>query len=169
MKYIIVLIILISVNLSAQDFNELVKDPKSGKAILIGNCSVEAFQDTNFAWWWNSEYDMYKFHNNKVDSTKLADALVETSIEVVMGTWCSDSRREVPRLFKILDYLNFANNKIKIIAVDRSKKAEQIDLENLNIELVPTIILYKNEKEIGRIVEAPAKMTIEEDLMEFLK
>ncbi|MCB4234942.1 hypothetical protein LDL59_07065 [Kaistella anthropi] len=45
-------------------------------------------------------------------------------ITVVMGTWCEDSYREVPRLMKILESMNFPEQKLKIIAVNRKKKLQ---------------------------------------------
>ena len=40
-----------------------------------------------------------------------------------------------------------------MIAVDKNKKAGNINIKKYNIEKIPTIILYRNGKEIGRIVE----------------
>ena len=84
-----------------------------------------------------------------------------------MGTWCSDSRREVPRFYKILDSLNFPSAKVKLIMVDRKKEAAGIDISPFNIELVPTMIFYNDGLEDGRIIETP-KETLEKDLEEIL-
>jgi len=84
-----------------------------------------------------------------------------------MGTWCSDSRREVPRFYKILDSLNFPSAKVKLIMVDRKKEAAEVNIASLNIELVPTMIIYNDGLEIGRIVETP-KETLEKDLAAIL-
>ena len=69
----------------------------------------------------------------------------------------------MPRFLKILDYLNYPKDKIKIYAVDRSKKGLNNEIDSLNIQKVPTIIFYKNNKETGRIIEEP-KVTLEKDL-----
>jgi thiol-disulfide isomerase/thioredoxin len=82
-----------------------------------------------------------------------------------MGTWCSDSRREVPRFLKLLDVLNFNSSAgLKIICVDDNKKGKGDEVDGLNIELVPTFILSQKGKEIGRIIESP-KLTLEKDLL----
>jgi len=40
----------------------LLTDEKSGDPILIGICNREAFSDSNFAWWFNSEYKLFELH-----------------------------------------------------------------------------------------------------------
>ena len=84
-----------------------------------------------------------------------------------MGTWCSDSRREVPRFFKILDAVNYPSDKVAIICVDEDKKTRGNELTGLKIELVPTLIFYKNGNELGRIVESPND-TLEKDIIKIL-
>ena len=156
---IIYFLILFSVISVAQ--NKIIIDSKTSAPMLIGEINRQAFQDSVFSWWFNSEYLMYE-----VDSTSLksnADKLRNYDITLVLGTWCSDSRREVPRFFKILDYLNYQKDKIKIFAVDRSKKGLNNEVDSLNIQKVPTIIFYKNNKEFGRIIEEP-KVTLEKDM-----
>jgi thiol-disulfide isomerase/thioredoxin len=85
-----------------------------------------------------------------------------------MGSWCSDSRREVPRFYKILDRLKFDQNKLTLFCVDRSKKDSADDTSKLNIESVPTFIFYRKEKEIGRIIESP-KETLEKDIQKIVE
>ncbi len=146
----------------AQDNNKLVTDEKSGKPMLIGLCDRTAFADTSFAWWFNSEFENYS-----VDSASLKDVsakLNDVKITLVLGTWCSDSRREVPRFLKILDLLPFDLKNLNMICVDRSKTAPDCGVEKLDIKFVPTFIFYKNDVEIGRVVEAP-KESLEKDFV----
>ena len=84
-----------------------------------------------------------------------------------MGTWCSDSQREVPRFFKILDQLAFNFNNITLIGVNRAKQADNTEVNELNIELVPTIIFFIDGKEIGRIIESPEE-NLEKDMVKIL-
>ena len=57
-------LILFSVTTAAQ--NKKIKDTKTSAPMLIGEINRQAFQDSVFSWWFNSEYQMYE-----VDSTSL--------------------------------------------------------------------------------------------------
>ncbi len=143
----------------------LVKDVLTQEPMLLGYCTREAFKDTSFSWWWNSLYDMYEV--DSVTTQKMAGKLDSVDITVVMGTWCSDSRREVPRFFKILDSIKYPQNKITIITVGRNLKGMSDETDSLDIERIPTIIFYKDGKELGRIVESP-KVSLEKDMLKIL-
>lgn len=84
---------------------------------------------------------------------------------IVFGTWCSDSRREMPRFFKIIDSLHVPEERVQLYGVDRSKQYPEGIPQQYNIKKVPTIIVLDNGTEVGRIVESP-KTTIEQDLFE---
>lgn len=79
-------------------------------------------------------------------------------VDVFFGTWCHDSQREVPKLLKILSY----NQKVayKLIALDYQKTEPSGLAAQKAIEFTPTIILYKNNKELGRIIERPRNSLI---------
>ncbi len=151
--------------LLAQDTNKAIVDSESGKPMLVGPCTREAFSDTSYSWWFDSGYNMYKPDSATVNGIK--ENLDSVTVTIVMGTWCSDSREQVPNFFKIMDEANYPENKITMICVDRDKKSTS-DIDSLNIELVPTFIFYKNGKELGRIEESP-KQTLEEDMYAILK
>jgi hypothetical protein len=88
----------------------------------------------------------------------------DINVTLIMGTWCDDSKEQVPRFYKILDMLQFDYSKLSLICVDRKKSAPDIDLAGMNIKLVPTFIFYRNYKEIGRITETPAR-SLEKDML----
>jgi thiol-disulfide isomerase/thioredoxin len=133
--------------------------------MLLGYCDRQAFQDTSFSWWFNSVYDMYEFDSTTALGFK--DKLSNIKITVVMGTWCSDSRRVVPKFLRVLDFLNYPKDSVSILTVGRNKKGRGNETDNMKIDLVPTIIFYRNNMEIGRIVESP-KETIEKDITKIL-
>ena len=91
------------------------------------------------------------------------------SVEIFLGTWCSDSKREVPAFFKIVDQASLdIKFDINIWAVDRDKRLDNGLAQKCNIEFVPTFIFYKADKEIGRIIEMPDGL-LEEDVWAILK
>jgi cyclophilin family peptidyl-prolyl cis-trans isomerase/HEAT repeat protein len=94
----------------------------------------------------------------------------EHHLTVVLGTWCDDSQREVPRLLKLLDVLQRSHGarlETDFIAVDRTKSEPAELIGGLSIESVATIIVFFEEEELGRIVEAPVSL-LEDDLLAIL-
>ena len=88
-------------------------------------------------------------------------------IEVYLGTWCSDSQREIPRLLKVLDLLKEKYGRavpVSFVAIDRSKKMPADLIEGKSIDKVATIIVYRSGQELGRITEKPQGL-IEDDLL----
>ena len=87
---------------------------------------------------------------------------------MVLGTWCGDSRREVPRFYKILESLEYDLENMTVICVNTSKTADGTNVDQLNIQKVPTIIYYKDEIELGRIIESPQE-SLEKDMSSIVK
>jgi thiol-disulfide isomerase/thioredoxin len=83
---------------------------------------------------------------------------------VFLGTWCPDSRREVPRFLKLADETGIPQERIKLYALDRSKKSDDGLSEQYHIERIPTFIFLKHGEEIGRITEVPEK-SVEQDAL----
>jgi thiol-disulfide isomerase/thioredoxin len=100
--------------------------------------------------------------NNLMDLSKS-----NVKIKVVMGTWCPDSRREVPRFMKVMDSWQFPLSELTFIGVDNAKLSPVGEYTNLDIVRVPTFIVYKNNIEAGRIIENPAT-SLEQDLVNIL-
>ncbi len=86
------------------------------------------------------------------------------NVLVFLGTWCSDSRREVPRFLKILELAHNDHIKFQLMGLDRSKRDSLGLAEKSQIEFVPTFVVFKNDQEIDRIVETPS-LSIEQDLV----
>jgi len=159
---IILIVLLLTGSMTFCQINKIVEDTKTGKPMLIGKTTRDAFQNKNFSEWYNSEYTKYEVNKGRLAASE--DKIKNKSIKIVMGTWCSDSRREVPRMLKILDIIGVPKEQITIVNVDRNKKGITNEVDKLNIKLVPTFILYEDEKEIGRIIETPEE-TLEKDLV----
>jgi len=93
-------------------------------------------------------------------------------IEVYLGTWCDDSQREVPRFLKILDLLEMTHNTklpVSYVAVDRSKRNPAALLAGKGIEKVATFVVFRGDKEMGRIVETPDGLLEDHLLQLFVK
>ncbi|MBT8387551.1 MAG: thioredoxin family protein [Ignavibacteria bacterium] len=167
MKHLFTLILLFIFSLLnfAQDYNTIITDDESEKAMLIGYCTREAFNDTNFSDWWNEEYDIYEVDAETTEEIK--PGFEELEIKLVIGTWCSDSRREVPRFYKILDEMEYPSENVNLISVNREKVGLADEVDGMEIHFVPTFIFYRNDEEIGRIVEMPYE-SLEKDMLDIV-
>jgi hypothetical protein len=146
--------------------NETVYDTAAKQQILIGVCDREGLASDIFGTYYRDEYERYAVDDST--ASRLAGSWQEITITVVMATWCGDSREQVGRFFKILDRTGFPTDKITLISVDKKKKGGSVLLENLDIQKVPTFIVYRNGKEAGRIIETPTD-TLEKDLLLILE
>ncbi|UKB77546.1 TlpA family protein disulfide reductase [Chryseobacterium sp. MEBOG07] len=155
--------------LSAQKvvMNREVDTQKDGK-MLLGNQLKEQFLKAPYADWYVKEHDEYVLDQKAVSELK-KEKIGTYDIIVFMGTWCEDSHRDFPRLMKILETVNYPENKLNIIAVNRKKESPTGDESLYNLQKVPTIILKRYGKEIGRIIEMPTTGYIERDLVQILK
>ncbi len=89
-------------------------------------------------------------------------------VTVFLGTWCSDSRREVPRLWRALDQVGgMVPFEVTYVAVDREKTEPADLLAGQGIEYVPTFVVRRDGHEVGRVVEE-APDGIEADLLALL-
>ena len=79
----------------------------------------------------------------------------DIQIKVFFGQWCHDSIREVPRVITMLQEVNNPNIKTWYYALDTSKSDPLGLAEKHNILKTPTIIVYKDGVELGRILEVP--------------
>lgn len=152
--------------ITAQTNTSRVMDEKSGKEILIGACYRETLLSVDFASDYNSEYSSYKVDTACI--SKMKNKAEAYTCTIVLGTWCGDSKEQVPRFLKIADKLIPGFSVIKFICVDRDKKAGDLDISKLNIVKVPTFIIYHNDTEAGRIIETPAE-TLEKDLLKIIQ
>lgn len=117
------------------------------------------------------DYPYWKeaFENYQPDSTareEIRHLARPMEIKLYYGTWCGDSRRNVPRFLKIMDGLDAF--KITMVAVDRDLDANNGEPGRWDIQRVPTFIFFEKGKEIGRIVENPKK-TLEKDIIAIIK
>ena len=55
--------------------------------------------------------------------------------------------------FSLLDAATFTKDRISLLGTDRNKKTLGYLSESLNVHSVPTLIVMKDGKELGRIVE----------------
>lgn len=145
--------------------------PASDKnRILIGTCNKDSLKTEPFVKWYTAGYESYQPNAVTLASLKKINNS-DISIELFFGTWCGDSKREVPRFLKLLDQVSFPDKNLKLIALGGSdsliKQSPQHEETGRGIFRVPTFIIYKKGVELGRINEYPV-YSLEKDLLALL-
>jgi thiol-disulfide isomerase/thioredoxin len=134
---------------------------------LLGVCSLAQLEKEPYADWYQPNFKGYLPNDQVISDLKKANPSQYT-LKIFFGSWCGDTKRELPRMAKILENLSFPQKNLVLIGVDNSteeyKQSPQREEAGLNIYRVPTFIIYKNNKEVGRIVEYPTE-TLERDLL----
>jgi thiol-disulfide isomerase/thioredoxin len=90
------------------------------------------------------------------------------SFLVFGGTWCGDTKFILPKFYSLSEAAGVSQDRITLLGVDRSKKTIQHLSETFNIINVPTIIVLKDGKEIGRVVEYGTSGMFDKDLGEII-
>jgi hypothetical protein len=105
------------------------------------------------------------------------------TVLIFFGSWCSDSKREVPKFYAALDRAANKNFSTKLFGLDRSKKDAAGFAEAFGISHVPTFIFLSGNRvfssdgkafveqtkgELGRITETPT-ISLEQDWADILK
>lgn len=129
---------------------EVSHDAEGNKVLRGFITRQELLTDSSFGW----------FAKNQHDYTPDASALQalranRDSVRILAfgGTWCGDTKFLLPKLFVLADAAGLAQDRITLIGVDHDKKTIQHLSETFNIVNVPTFIVLRNGREIGRVVE----------------
>jgi thiol-disulfide isomerase/thioredoxin len=80
----------------------------------------------------------------------------DLAVQILFGTWCHDSEREVPRMLKLLEASGVKQEKISLIALDIRKEEPQGRAKALGVKYTPTFIFLSRNQELGRIIERPS-------------
>lgn len=132
-----------------QQYQVLVERPN--EKTLKGIISRESLlSDTSFRWY---AENLRGYTPNAVALSGLKKQADSIQLLTFMGTWCEDSHFIIPKFFSLLDAAGFPAERVTLIGVDRQKKTLSHLAEALNVKNVPTIIVMKNGKEVGRVIE----------------
>lgn len=171
--YLFLLLIVLSCNSSNKKSNassppiipeSLLGKDWEGNEILVGRVSLDQMNYYTKEWM-QTEYDFYPLNTDLIENIK--PLIQGKSIVLYMGTWCEDSRREVPGMIKILNASGFDISTIEIIAVDEDKRTPDGLEKNVDLLNIPTLLFFENGKEINRIVEFPVE-SLELDILSIL-
>lgn len=146
--------------------NKYIVIPDTEEKVLKGYIDKSVLEsDTAFKWFReNMKYgtadasavEAFKTHANAFN------------IIVFGGTWCHDTQAMLPVFYRLIEKSGYPESKIQLIAVDRSKIAPDDLQTSYNVTNVPTFIIIKDGKEIGRVVEYGKNGKIDKELGEIV-
>lgn len=122
------------------------------ETILNGIITKYALQNNSaFATWYTKSNTSY----TPTAATIAALEATKTTVHYVIfgGTWCEDTQNILPKFFKLQELAGVSDKAISFYGVDRSKTTLGGLQAAFGITNVPTIIVMKNGKEVGRVVE----------------
>ena len=138
-----------------------------GKTILVSAHQSKAGPMTKEDLWqtmpvWQSIAESYEPDAAIIERLNSIDQ--PTHLEIVLATWCGDSRHHVPRLVKAIERAANPNVTFELTGLGPEFESPMELVQGRNITNVPTVIVKRGANEIGRYVETPAAKTIEEDI-----
>ncbi|MBU3663577.1 MAG: hypothetical protein FGM41_10325 [Bacteroidetes bacterium] len=137
------------------------------KLVLDGRLNREQLNVLVKENWLTINYKSYK--PDSLTYKKLVQTDLDSlSFLIFAGSWCSDTKLELPRFLKVIDTLNLGKNPLEMYFLDINKKSKFVNPTVYNISLVPTFLILRAGKEIGRIEETP-KESIEKDVVQILR
>lgn len=170
MKKLLLLSIVIAFGCStkSQVNQEIVSN--NDETILIGEINWDGLNQEPYSEWFGPNYLDYQVDAETLDF--VGNSMDDVEVVMFLGTWCSDSQLEVPQFYKILDYVNYDLNAMKVYALERKWEPRRVASpsgieKEYSVELVPSMIFYRDGNELGRITEYP-KQTLEKDLLEIV-
>lgn len=144
---------------------EISKDDNGNKVLKGFITKQELATDSSFTWFAENQ----KGYTPDQNALQLLRANRD-SINIVAfgGTWCGDTKYILPKFFVLADAAGLSQDRITLLGVDHSKKTIQHLSEAFGITNVPTIIVMRNGKELGRVVEYGHSGLFDKDLAEIL-
>ena len=137
-----------------------------GTKIIKGFMSREDLAtDTSFKWYAENQKGYVPDANALAGLKANRDSV---NFVVFGGTWCGDTKTILPKFFSLTDAAGFSQDRVTMIGVDRGKKTIQHLSEAFGVINVPTIIVMKNGKELGRVVEYGRYGLYDKELAEIL-
>jgi thiol-disulfide isomerase/thioredoxin len=138
--------------LIAQAQYEISQDPKHPEVkVLRGLINKYTIENDSSFKWYNFSQSIYGPDTATLNAMERAKNNVQ--FVIFGGTWCDDTQFILPKFFKLQEMSGVPDTAITLFGVNRLKKSLGSIADAFNIKNVPTIIVMKDGKELGRVVE----------------
>ena len=153
--------LLLSVTLSWAQ--KKVTTASNGKKVLKGKIEMKTLMNDSSCAWFYSGVNSYHPNDNMLNYIK--DNRGKFNVVAFVGTWDDQSRTMLPELYKILILGGSPDEQITTYGAD--EKMETGAPTDYKIKKLPTFIMLKDGKEIGRI-SGDLDDTLEGDMAKIL-
>ena len=127
--------------------------------MILGAINWEQLRSDPESGWFATGYDLFSFDDGGSYRALLSAQPVFHDLEILVfiGTWCPDCQEQVPGFARILDTIRFPVERLRVFNLDRSKTfpGGEALIAAHAIRRLPTFVVLRKGKEIGRITEAP--------------
>ncbi|MEO6328436.1 MAG: thioredoxin family protein [Ginsengibacter sp.] len=137
----------------AQVHYETIADSEHpGNKILKGIINKDILKnDTSYKWY--SDNQKIYMHPDSALVNAFERNKDRAHYIIFGGTWCEDTQFILPKFFILQEKAGISNDSITFYAVDRNKQTTGNTASLYNIVNVPAIIVLRDGKEVGRVVE----------------
>ena len=115
---------------------------------------------------WKRRADAFEPTADTLKALRAVDRDVE--LTVAFGTWCGDSRAQVPRLLRALELADNPRLQVELVALDNGFLEPAALIRDAGLTNVPTVLVRDPAGELGRLVETPIRASLDADLVALL-
>lgn len=132
---------------------------------LAGEATLEALYDHDPGY----RRSANAYQTNAAAVADVAELGTGVEVRVVFGTWCEVCERFMPRGLKVHEQLQEAPVRFSYYGLGDDDPWADAEVKRLDVKELPTAIVYRNGKEIGRYAGGPGWTTPEVSLRNILR
>lgn len=131
--------------------------------VMKGKIEMKALMQDQSTDWFYKGVNNYQPNDNMLNYIKANRT--NYNLVVVMGTWDETSRKVVPELYKVMITAGSPEDQVLMFGADQKMQTDAPT--DYKVKKLPTVIVFRDGSEVGRIVGTP-KESIEGDLSRIL-
>jgi thiol-disulfide isomerase/thioredoxin len=142
------------------------KTDNKGNTVYVGKGDQQIFYNHDELYWFRSGFEDYKPNHDTIEELKKWKN--DIYFIVYAATWCDDTKDLLPKFYKTAYEAEFTTKEVQLYLMDRDKKTTDGSAQLLHIDKVPTIVVFRSGRMIGRIVETTSK-PVEQEILDLIK